>query len=276
MKKSHEINLEIYQVTEETLLYDYFCLSSQVNAMSAEANYEKYQKTKDGFERLSIFLAQNALFVNSLEDTARFLNAISLSKDSQSSLFSHLADRSNSCGWFDKVLDHATDLSKFLIWLGLDLKLLADSTEKQFKVSRDECLSSLDEHFNALMNSIKMCHTYKMQRQASYNKTKHGKSVFSNHPLFLNNPDQIVKGSGPYFVVEANSNGGSMCLSGFGIPYTENDFKKFTSNIFIMSEVIRDLIVLYALQHYPKLVEKLQGLEKDQSKFRRRFPDLFD
>lgn len=276
MNKKTSSLLHPQTIEEDDFLIDYYRFGSIINALSGVANYQKYNSLKDIYDKRAIFVAQQALFLGSLEDLALFLNALHDGGRKGATVLHSLAESKKAKSDFPRILDNFKDPMKLLSWLNLSRDNLIELIREKFKIQKREAKKWLDSRISEIREDCASLRIIKLNRNKAYNKTKHGKPIISISAPKINSMEQATDADGPsFYYIEKNPQPGEPILRSHIIPFSDKEFDNITRVIISSSEVTRDLIILFVLEFHPNAFERIKNLESKTESLRRMVPKLF-
>lgn len=263
-----------YGLKEPALLIDYFRFASRINALSAIANYKFFKSLSDELDKRTIFIAQHTLCMSSLEDMAKFLNALHRRKENVEPLLSTLANEKSSASNIRGILKSFKSSHEILSWLGIEESKLIKKMQRLSRLSRNKIEKIIRERAHDILKGIEACRRHKEDRRTIYNATKHGKAIISIEPKLFDKLDVATEKDGPLFFSKPETVNDRTTFKVESIPYSEDQFNKLTRNTITTSEVIRDLIYFVAHDYSRTIVESIEDAYMKQN-YRVEYPELF-
>lgn len=274
-KKSNKSKLVELLIDEADLAVDYFRCASRINPHAAVANYKRYQLLKHDLDKRALFVAQHFLFINSHVDFAKFLHALNRKKEKGITLQWTLSNSSDSLDQYPSIIQKFKKPKELLEWLGIERKKLVRKAKKIIKLSDRKAKKIIDDRVDDIIDGLRVCRDQKLQRQKSYNATKHGKPILSVRPELIYNLENAKEIDGPHFFYQNKNKGSSNQLRSDCIPFSDAQFDSITSVIVQISDVIRDLVYFFVVQNYPEHLPHLQTAHDKLCDFRDELPNLF-
>jgi len=273
-EKGDAVHRYEYGLKEPDFLVDYFRFASRVNALSAIANYKYFKSLSNALDKRVIFVAQHTLCMSSLEDLAKFLNALNRRKEQQEPILSTLADEGSSASHIRGILKRFKCPHEILSWLGIDRTKLIKKMRRLSGMSQRDIEKIIEKSVRNIMSGIEKCRQNKEDRRTIYNTSKHGKAIISIEPKLFDKLNGASEKDGPVFFSKPIKDGDKTKFTVESIHCSEDQFKKITRNVIAISEVIRDLIYFIAHDYTSVVVRNIEGIYERQS-YRSMLPELF-
>lgn len=264
------------QIFEADFLIDYFRFASRINGLSAIANYEKFDSLKDIFDKRALFVSQQSLLLSSAEDLALFLNAIHDGGTPDNRILPVLAEGGEAKTSFPRIFKKIQEPMMLLKWVNLSRDKLIQNLRDNTRKPKNEVRKWIDQRILDIQEGVNGLSVIQEFRDKAYNKTKHGKPIISFPASLLDTIDAATESDGPaFYFINKRAVDDQPRLRSHIFPYSDEQFIRMTRNIIAASDVFRDLIYLFILEHHPAAYEKFQTVFQSSQSLRSMAPGLF-